>query len=155
MTRRMARLVGVIGDRRDERLAKLPRIRRIAGPFLVLVVSITFLAQPVGASGESAAHGAGSVHVLLELLQLAVGILAVGAAVVGVKSMRGGHMEVAFNLLTVGVLTFLVQRVWHSAHEFGLAFALPGLLDQLLFLGAMVTMALGFLQVYRVMQPAG
>lgn len=155
MTRRMARLAGATDDRRDGSPTTVAKVRRISGPFLVLVVSITFLAQPVGASGESAAHGAGFVHVLLELLQLAVGILAVGAAVVGVKSMRGGHMEVAFNLLTVGVLTFLVQRVWHSAHEFGLAFAVPGLLDQLLFLGAMVTMALGFLQVYRVMQPAG
>lgn len=117
-------------------------------------VAISVAVRPVAASGETAAagHDAGVVHVYIELFQLFAGIIAVGTSYLAVQTIRGGHIEWAFYSLTAGVVTFLVQRLWHSVHEFGFL-PLPEIGTQSLFLLATVLIAVGFGQTYQVMQP--
>lgn len=136
--------------------------RAMMGGLVVATVAVCLLlvvvAQPAVAASESgeAAHHEESdtLHTVLEVSQLLVGIGGIAAAGLGVFAMRGGHMERAFYALTAGVVAFLAQRLWHSAHEFGLIFELPGTADQVLFLVATALMATGFGLVYRIMQPA-
>lgn len=127
--------------------------RSIVSCFVILA-SIVLFTQTGVATGEehgAAGHGPGMLHIVVELLQLLIGIVAVGAAIAGTQTMRGGHMETAFYSLTAGVIIFLLQRMWHSASEFGIVVSLPGTVEQVLFLTATGLMGLGFLLVYRIM----
>lgn len=129
-------------------------IRRPLGACFAVLISILFLAQTVIAAGEghdTTGHGL-NLHVFLEVVQLLIGTFAVGTAIAGTQTMRGGHMERAFYSLTAGVLVFLLQRLWHSGHEFGLLVALPNIAAQFLFLLATGLIGLGFYQIYRIMR---
>lgn len=132
-----------------------PDLRRSIMTCFVGLVALTLFTQTVVATGGDSgqtSHSPEAVHVLLEFSQLLIGVVAVGTAIAGVQAVRGGRMEWAFYSLTAGVIVFLLQRMWHSVHEFGLLLSPPNVVTQLLFLGATVLLSLGFLQVYRVMR---
>lgn len=136
-------------------MSEKPHFRRSLLSCFAILVSLILFTQTVIATGEdhgTAGHGPDVLHILIESLQLLVGIIAVGTAIAGTQTMRGGHMEWAFYSLTAGVVTFLLQRMWHSANEFGLVMSLPSTVEQLLFLTATGLMGLGFLQIYRIMR---
>ncbi|MFC7021203.1 MULTISPECIES: TrbC/VirB2 family protein [Haloarcula] len=138
-------------ERQDSR--GWPSVASLAAGGGALVVLLAAADPALASSSSGASGGTTVVHSVLEVLQLLVGAGTVAVAFVGLDAMRGGHMEWAFYALTAGVVTFLAQRLYHSIHEFGVLPALPGLLTQSLFLVGTALLGLGFVQVYRVMQP--
>lgn len=93
----------------------------------------------------------GSVHLAIEVLQIAFGFIAV-ASVVLAGRVYGGEIGRALMISGVGVTLFAIQRLWHNFHELGFLGTPSVLGQQTLFILAAGALAAGYLSLYQTMR---